>query len=520
MKSNAIKMTRSRRTTSPTALECLEPRTLLSASAIAKLPRAKSRIPIEAAVQSLRKPGAVTAPAGAGTTSASVVGRYALYAQSPLYGDAIAADKTALLPGQTGGFSNITSYVGGINEIAVDVSNAATSYAASDFTFRVGMTGDPSTWLSAPVPQSVTVVPGAGTGGSTRVYVKWSDAAIANEWLQVTFAPAGDVFYFGNLVGATNSLQVTAADESNVRADPHTMLNPAAVSNGCDFNRDGKVDALDQLISRASLGASLLAFAAPPVGASYDWHTQTINGVLNIWAPNPTDFGATWTVSDPNALFGADGVPQIEALHQGPTGDCYFLAAGGGLAFSNPSRIQAMVSNDALGGWAVSFQVWNSQLFQYAPVIVHTSKTLSTSLQTMANGEVWILVLEKAYASMRTWNGSTSTNTMASLNLGYPATALTALSDINSTIPYTSMTQQTVYTTMQNALAAHKPVLFTTSGTAPTMVRSHVYIIVGVSTDTSGTLWVKTYNPWGFYDTRSMSDLLPNGVGTLVIGTY
>src|SRR5205814_1622838 len=112
----------------------------------------------------------------------------------------------------------------------------------------------------------------------------------------------------------------------------------------------------------------------PPV--SYDWHTQTINGALNIWAPNPSDFGTTFTVSDPSALFGTDGTPQLETIHQGPTADCYFLAAAGAIAYSNPSRIPAIAKNDPGGGWAVTFQYFNSALNAYVPVVIHTDNEL------------------------------------------------------------------------------------------------------------------------------------------------
>lgn len=501
-------------------LEALESRTLMSASFTPKIPQRRHRLPVEQPLLSSIPLNAATAlenPVGA---AASVVGRYIYYAETPRFGDVLAADKTALLPGQTAGFSNITSYAGGIDEIAIDIANAASSYAASDFIFRAGVTSDPATWSAAPAPLSVTVVPGAGVSGSTRVYVKWADGTIVNQWLQVKFSPANDVFYFGNLVGAVNGLQVSAADEAAVRANPKTLLHPAAATEACDFNHDGKVDAVDQLTARGRVGEWLCVLAPPLPPVAYDWHQQTINGVLNIWAPNPSDFGTTWTVTDPNALFGSDSVPQLEGVYQGSISDCYFIAAGGSLALNNPSRIQAIVSEDSYGGWAVTFKWWNTQLFTYVPVVVHTSKQLSSSLQHVANGEVWSLVLEKAYACLRSWNGTTSVNTMASLNFGYPSASLTALGDTNTTISYSTMSQATLYSTIDAAIAARKPVLFTTSGTAPTMVKSHVYVITGVFTDTSGVRWIKTYNPWGFYDTRTQTDLLSNGVGSIVIGTY
>jgi len=462
-------------------------------------------------------------------TGQTVVGRYLVYGGTPLQGDAAAPDKTALLPGQAASFFNVSSYSKGINEILIDVSNGAASYSASDFTFRAGLTGDPSTWAAAPAPYSITTTPGAGLGGSTRITIRWTDGAIVNQWLQVSLNAAGDTFYYGNLPGDTggasgNPLVVSALDENAVRQNPMTLLSSAPLTSVYDFNRDGKVNSIDALIARKANGDGLSNFVAPvlvtqPVQEAYDWHTETINGVLNVWAPNPGDFGATFAVTDPAALFGSDGVPQITALHQGPIADCYFLAAAGSVALSNPGRIESIEKNDTGGGWAVTFQYWNQNTGTYQPVVIHTDDELSSTLQYEANGEVWVMVLEKAYAAFRTWNGSTSTNTMASLGWGFPGVALSALNDNNLSISYGMMTNAALASTIQNDLAANEPLLFQTSTSAPDMVQSHVYVITGISTDAGGTVWVTTYNPWGFYDTRSESDLISNGIGSLVVGT-
>ncbi|HVT82276.1 MAG TPA: C2 family cysteine protease, partial [Phycisphaerae bacterium] len=430
------------------ALEHLESRLLLTATLPARPRKHHPRPPVvrQAPAQA---PAPVTPPAGAAPT---VVGRYLAYAATPFYGDAPAPDKTALLPGQTAAFANVSTYAGGIDEIILDVAGGL-SFSASDFTFRVGNSADPSAWSASPAPVSVSAIAGGGVAGSTRITVQWSDGAIANQWLQIQFAPAGDTFYFGSLIGATSALQVTAADEAAVRAGPCTLLDPAAIGNPCDFNRDGKIDALDQLLSRANAGSTLapltIPLPIPPV--SYDWHTQILNGILNVWAPNPDDFGTTYTVSAPNALFGADGIPQLESIHQGSLADCYFLAAEGSLAFSNPARIQSLVSNDATGGWAVTFQYWNSTLGVYQPMVFHTSRELSSTYQFPA-GEVWSAVMEKAYAAFRSWNGSTSKNTMASLNWGYGSYALNALNDANSLTYYRMMSDAETFAALQTAL--------------------------------------------------------------------
>lgn len=463
--------------------------------------------------------------AGVGQT---VVGRYLAYGGTPAFGDVIAPDKTALLPGQTASFANVSSYSEGINEIVIDVNNAASSYSASDFTFRAGLVGDPSTWAAAPAPVSVSAVAGAGVNGSTRIMIKWADGAIENEWLQVTVNAAADTFYFGNLVGDTggasgNPLVVSSADEAAVDAHPASFMSPATVTNVYDFNRDGKVDATDAMLARRAAGEGLSNLVAPAAETAsttvYNWQQETINGVLNIWAPDPSDFGTTYTVTDPNALYGSPGVPQITAIHQGPTADCYFLSAEGSLAMDDPARIEALVKNDPGGGWAVTFQYFNSATQTYVPVVIHTADDLSSTMQTEADGQIWPLVLEKAYAAFRTWNGSTSTDTMASLDWGFPSAALSALNDNNFYQSFGILSSSGIANMLQSDLAANEPVLFQTSATAPDMVQSHVYVITGISTDASGTVWVTTYNPWGFYDTRTETDLLSNGIGAVTVGT-
>ena len=247
---------------------------------------------------------------------------------------------------------------------------------------------------------------------------------------------------------------------------------------------------------------------------TYNWQTQIINGALNIWVPNPGDFGSTFTITDPTMLYGPDGIPQIEGVHQGPIADCYFLSAAGSLAIENPTHIQSLIKTDANGGWAVTFQYWNNPAL--VPVVIHTSNQLSSSLQVVSNGEVWSLVLEKAYAAFRTWNGLTSTNTMASLGWGYEGAALQALGSTYKSV-YAWGTGGT-FTIIQSELLAHAPVLMETTFTAPTMVQSHVYIITGTSIDVNGVQWVTTYNPWGFFDTRTIADIIQNNTGLLTVG--
>jgi len=214
-----------------------------------------------------------------------IAGRYVFYNNSAFDGrdsalnarndQAIATDKQALLPGLgPATFANYTSYSGGINGIMIDLGGlpGGASLRPSDFSFAVGNSGDAAAWLAAPGPGSFLVRPGAGADGSTRVEFAWSDHVIQNEWLQVTVkadADTGlllqDVFYFGNLVGSSGGLTVTRGDEVAARSDLHGFTNPVAITNLHDYNRDGRVDAADQLIARRNVGGTLVLLDPPQI---------------------------------------------------------------------------------------------------------------------------------------------------------------------------------------------------------------------------------------------------------------
>jgi hypothetical protein len=288
---------------------------------------------------------------------------------------------------------------------------------------------------------------------------------------------------------------------------------PDATWSQGDFNGDATVDVFDLNILSAHWGETV----TPPEPSVYDWHTETVNGVLNVWVPNPGDFGATYTVSEPEMLFGPDGIPNLEGVHQGPTGDCYFLAVIGGTAHDRATAIMNRVKPDATGGWEVTFQ-WRNASGVTVPVTFHTSRELSSALQTPANGEVWSLVMEKAYAAFRTFNGVTSTNTMASIAWGYAGDVMRYIGQPYTAVYTSGQSENWIYNQLSTARSGHRPVLFHTSATAPTMVASHVYVITGVSTD-GGEKKVTTYNPWGFYETRTLTDLMRNSAGQFVIAS-
>lgn len=220
---------------------------------------------------------------------ASVVGAYLFYNDSVFDANApaanaaddaaVAPDKQPLLPGNSASFANYSSYSKGINGIMVDLSGlpSGATLTADDFSFLVGNSSDPGTWTAAPAPTAVVDRPGAGALGSDRLEITWANNAIQNTWLQVvvksdvnTALSAPDVFYFGNAIGesgnSTTDAIVDSSDELGARSDPHSFTNPALITDVCDYNRDGRVDATDQIIARnnQTTAATALVLWTPP----------------------------------------------------------------------------------------------------------------------------------------------------------------------------------------------------------------------------------------------------------------
>ncbi|MDP7287660.1 MAG: hypothetical protein QGH94_06680, partial [Phycisphaerae bacterium] len=200
-----------------------------------------------------------------------VVGRHLFYNNSSWDtvsdDDAIAADKTALLPGQTASPANYSSYSRGINGVMVDVDGLAGTPTAGDFAIEVNQAGAPDTWSPGPAP-TVTVRPGDGDGGSDRIVLTWADGAIVNQWVKVTVlsdANGGDLglasddeFYFGNAIGDSDGDgDVDDDDYNNLKSQ--FGLRGAIGTLSSDLDGDGRVSLGDFVIVRNSLGGEVQA---------------------------------------------------------------------------------------------------------------------------------------------------------------------------------------------------------------------------------------------------------------------
>jgi len=209
---------------------------------------------------------------------------------------AIATDKLAYLPGGgTSNFANYTTYDKGINGLMIDLTAGGNHAAltAADFTFKVsaqglaGQSSNPSdgswtTLTGASLPSVVyraagtAVSPLVGYAGNVlandRIELVWPDNTIVDRWLEVivknnanTGLAAQDVFFYGNMPGDTNNdptgvfKTIDATDQNNIKIAATNPNNTglyfsyplsAAISNLWDVNRDGDVNANDQLAAK------------------------------------------------------------------------------------------------------------------------------------------------------------------------------------------------------------------------------------------------------------------------------
>jgi uncharacterized delta-60 repeat protein len=233
------------------------------------------------------EPGAVIQNRDFGThlvAPAAVVGRHLFYYKSAFSGafsadpandSAIAPDKEALLPGQQASFANVSSYSRGVNGVMVDLNDLNRVGSTLNLIhFAVG-DGTSAAWTTISSQPAVQVRRGAGVGGSDRLVATFADGVILNKWLRVTVdaglatgLAAPDVFYFGNLVGETGDaltkLRVSAADLGAIKRDLNADLG---LTGRTDFNRDGRVNALDLGLAKSNLNRSLAALSAPAPAA-------------------------------------------------------------------------------------------------------------------------------------------------------------------------------------------------------------------------------------------------------------
>jgi hypothetical protein len=195
----------------------------------------------------------------------AITGRYTFYNGSA-FGEAIATDKTALLPGETAAFTNYTSYSGGITGIFIDFDAIPGTLTAADFDFYVSADGE--TWTP--------VIDPTVSQSDNRVKCIWAAGTITNKWLRVTVLATEntglsnpDVHYWGNLVAEVTGDFVVAAihpgdaDLEAIIANVDFVDTNKPITSLYDINRDKAILYDDFLLASENNGATLVQLVVP-----------------------------------------------------------------------------------------------------------------------------------------------------------------------------------------------------------------------------------------------------------------
>jgi autotransporter-associated beta strand protein len=226
-------------------------------------------------------------------------------------------------------------------------------------------------------------------------------------------------------------------------------------------------------------------------------------------------------------LYGDNADPELQITsssddEQGNLGDCYFIAALGAIADSNPGANENMIISNGvengIASYTVRFYYQNNGTGPYIADYV----TVNGLLPAWQNGGLvydrpgpdgsyWMPIIEKAYAQ---WNetgheGRDQTNTYAALYSGWMTTVdeqvLGTVATTYSPLASDLATKQAVIAALQNheALTAGiflsgDPTLFFQSG----LVSDHAYEIASYDSDPNSPTY-DTFlleNPWGWHE--------------------
>ncbi|NRF67270.1 hypothetical protein HLB44_09770 [Aquincola sp. S2] len=276
---------------------------------------------------------------------------------------------------------------------------------------------------------------------------------------------------------------------------------------------------LDKLIQKWLLGGDL-----PGASTAGDSATGAAKSVVAAYAKSS------------GALF-VDGIA-VSDVNQGTAGDCYLIAAMGGLAVTKPTALQELfVENTAVGDvrtWGVRFFDANGKAHWVTvndmlpvPEAGGTTLAYAGSANKALNGEIWVPLLEKAYAQANTLGilpraESTGFNTYAAIEGGQgdPLGALVQSKVIAVSNPGTSFgnngylvtvpmdrTNPEVRAQLEAAMAsvinAGKVVWLGVNDTVKDgfdnqlLVGSHAHFIVDADPNNPNNTDVLVYNPWG-----------------------
>lgn len=278
---------------------------------------------------------------------------------------------------------------------------------------------------------------------------------------------------------------------------------------------------------------------------------ETLEKLIDKWLlggdmPSPATAGdsATGTPKAVTATYAkstgplfVDGI-SVTDVNQGTAGDCYLIAAMGGIAVTRPEALQSMfVENTAIDGtrtWGVRFfdaggkPQWVT-VNDMLPVPTEGSGVVAFAgpANKDLNGEIWVPLMEKAYAQANSLNflpraETAGQNSYAAIEGGFGdplgaiiAAKVTAYTDANATfgkndyletkgyVRADPAAQAQVVSELKVAINAGKTIWVGVSTTQrdafgnQALVGGHAHFLIDANPADPNNTDVLAYNPWG-----------------------
>ncbi|MCY2932015.1 MAG: C2 family cysteine protease [Planctomycetota bacterium] len=208
--------------------------------------------------------------------------------------------------------------------------------------------------------------------------------------------------------------------------------------------------------------------------------------------------------------------PEYNDIRQGGVGDCYYLAVLASLAKTDPGVIRQMVT--ALGDGTYAVRFFSGGQATYVRVDgdlpVYSGSSLAYA-NLSPDGELWVALVEKAYAEFRT-----GANSYASISGGWMTPVYTQITGVSASDTYSSgQTDSALASQISQALAAgHAVTAGCLSAGSTTIVGGHAYMVYSVQT-LNGVQTVTVYNPWGV-DGKGSDGNSSDGLVTLSVSDF
>ena len=134
-----------------------------------------------------------------------------------------------------------------------------------------------------------------------------------------------------------------------------------------------------------------------------------------------------------------------------------------------------------------------------------------------AENELWVAVVEKAYAHFRY-----GLNTYASLSGGWMRTTNLHIADTSSLsyyLPFSESSPESLWATLGEHIQSGNALTLASKGSPPgPVIGNHAYVVYGVSSSEEG-MFVTVFNPWG-YDGASWDSNYQDGLLTLSLDQF